>query len=217
MLDNSLMRTTIRDATNALQNSPNGELPKIFRIRIWKCFGPKRSEGGIALPPSPGVVGRYELERLCVEKAVPIWQKRFPAEKTPRVVMQCADQVLVDRSQIDYARRLYDESWLFSDNISASLFDSDPKKQYIAQVSYAACRLLGIAISDESYNESDVDDPTYLAFDPYHEDPALSASCAISQGSPFDTGSDNQLRRKFWLWYLRSAIPEAVKRLEGEP
>jgi hypothetical protein len=215
MLDQQLMQTTIRDGVRALEKSADGELPKAFRIRLWKSFGPRRPEGSLALPAGPEVVARYQLERLCVAKALPIWQKRFPSDKTLTAVIACADQVLLDRSKVAAAQRRCDESWLFADNISASLFDLTPAKQYIAQVAYAASRLLAVAIADQSYNELDVDDSMYLAFNPCLEDPALSASCAISKGSPFETGSDNNLRRNFWRWYLRSAIPKAMKVLKS--
>lgn len=202
----------IRLAKSHLQESADGVLPKRDRILIWQCFGPRtRHMAWLDVSAGGAARARYTVERECLVHGLSIWDTAFPGDRLPERAIELADRVLTDRSLVDKATKACQSYWHEADNLSANLFDTDPSQQHVAMICYAASRLLSVAIRDQPFNELDPDDPAFLTFDPYREDPAWCVSNAVAGGSEFESGSDVEARRRFWLWYLDDAVPIAAK------
>lgn len=198
------LQKTIDEGIMLLGNDPKGELPKSFRVKLWSLIGPRLpDQSAVPEKDSPSVI-RYELGRSCLTKILPFWEGAFAEDRTPHELRDTADKALFDKSRIQQSRQVYDKGWVYADNLAGQLWDTNREIQHVAGVCYCACRLIDVALADERFNEFDLEDPVYLEFDPYLEDPAFYASAVYSKGFQSKT-----LNVEFWTWYLRTAVPGA--------
>ena len=79
-------------------------------------------------------------------------------------------------------------------------------------VGYAAIQLARAAITGGILENPDVNDETAdIDVDPYLHDAFFLASVAHARGAPWESESDREKRKEFWIWWLTRAVPGVVE------
>lgn len=142
----------------------------------------------------------------------------MPEDDKPHRLLSAAEAHLAKPKPNDRMKHLIWEGWCHGGAVSAEFADRDDEDGLmVALLVHAASRVLWVALRDEMYGL--LVDPgiairgwEYGTGDPDSEDAAFLVSAAVSRGWPNTTGRDGiELRRKYWRWYLRRAVPAAFE------
>lgn len=159
-------------------------------------------------PASVGRTWRTKLAALAVEKVLPIWKASYPDDRTPQAALSLVQMILVNEASSTYAESELDRLWLHCDELSWN----DVDKQASIMVGYGAIQAAREALSARHFGcETVHEDSTDRDVGPYDHDSSFCAAIAYSGGPPWDKNSNAQKRFEFWVWWLTSALPAAMK------
>jgi hypothetical protein len=203
----------LRVATREVGRDPFGALTVQRRHDIVLALGPYQKHGRGVLH-GPGLRRRFALAATCVRHALPLWEARLPEDDRPHRLLRAAEAHLTKRRPPERMKDLIDMGWRHGDHVSCEFDDRhDENGLTVALLVHAASRAAWVATWDERY--SLLVDPAcahweYGSMDPESMDAAFLVSVVVSGGWPNRTGSGGtKRRRKYWRWYLRTAVPAA--------
>ena len=190
------MLTEIQEqALKAVEADPNGHLRLGLRQMIWAEFGPR--EANLSVPHRQ----RIELAVAGVRHVLPLWQERYSDSDIPTVALAAIDAITQGES--DDASDTFDELW------EAVMHLALERPFPEVAVGFAAVQALTTAMYDQPFDASDLDPEREDGDDPESFDSAYYAAIAAAHGQPAVPGSDSQLRREFWKWWLTDGIAAA--------
>jgi hypothetical protein len=192
----------ITEAQNELTKNSDGELVLPIRKKIWALLGEYRTELGRKR--------RTKLARLCVERAMPVWDCLTPPAINPKEMLSEIDTYYKGKIDWETLRTKKDDYWTDLENLD----NKHVKYQLSSLVGFAAINAITTAKFDNRFGNNDkapdaIDDD----FDPYEWDASYYASGAVA-GFKWIEGASVEKRRKFWEWYLTEAVPQAYKAYE---
>ena len=190
------MLTEIQEqALKAVEADPNGHLRLGLRQMIWAEFGPR--EANLSVPHRQ----RIELAVAGVRHVLPLWQERYSDSDIPTVALAAIDAITQGES--DDASDTFDELW------EAVMHLALERPFPEVAVGFAAVQALTTAMYDQPFDAGDLDPEREDGDDPESFDSAYYAAVAAAHGQPGVPGSDSQLRREFWKWWLNDGIAAA--------
>jgi hypothetical protein len=202
-------------AAQEVGRDPYGALTVQRRHEIVLALGPHKKHGR-GVFRGPGLRRRVALVASCVRYALPLWEAKLPEDDTPHRLLSAAEANLVKRKPRERMKHLIWEGWSHGDVVSCEFADRhDEGGLMVALLVHAASRVAWVALRDEMYTL--LIDPAaggweYGASDPESTDAAFTVSVVVSGGWPNRTGlGGKDLRRQYWRWYLRRAVPAAFE------
>ncbi|HEV2216185.1 MAG TPA: Imm5 family immunity protein [Candidatus Dormibacteraeota bacterium] len=177
--------------------TPAGELPLASRRRLIDNL-----DAHLA-----GELGRrsfhVSLGLNCAKRSWPVWQSRFPAEPKPMQMAESAVSGLLtdargDTVTIRELGRLkteLDNKFLLGERFFTAVYGGFAAWAVVRDVLDT-----GHALVDDAASEFQTDAESWA--------PCFFASLAISGGATWEDSGDSARRRRFWVWYLQSAIPD---------
>jgi hypothetical protein len=185
----------INEAKDALNKSSDGELPLRDRRALYRLIGSTDEDAKKT---------RAKLALLCARKVEPIWFRRWPNDDLPMRLNELSYQVIQELSAagsletvIGVSRQRLDDRLGEGPNLDAT---------------YAGFSALAAALAtlyDEQMDDPGNEDEGQI--DPQEWDAAFYAALAESGGAKWESQSDRDKRRSFWLWYLTVALPSALE------
>lgn len=193
-------------ALQSLLEHPDYRLLWSNRARIWKAMEPRHTdENGVA--SRIGQRRRVRLAMLCTQKVLQLWEAALPENRLPHKLLTTAREYLEGKVEYALAWERKNEAWAFLE----SLLYTDQIKAAMG-AGFAAAATLAVAVYDENFDPDDIgDSDTDRAADLYDWDAALFASLAYSRESYVDEPLSRLLRKDFWEWYLKEAVPAAYQ------
>ena len=191
------MQNLISDARKALADDPRGHLPLDARRRLWRAMSPPFDRSA---EPDLGVgrKRRYLLQRAAASKALKLWREVFSnVDQTPHLLELMQVQVERGGQRRELGER-YDDGW----NQLSELGSKYPLEPAI----YAGCAILAAAraaLHGVWMGDGRVQSDREL--DPEQWDAGFLASCALGEGFPWRAGSQVEVHRAFWSFYLDEA------------
>lgn len=192
------LRSLIDQAKAEVKVSPDGELRLPQREALWTVIA---SSAGDDLSARTLLTA---LDAACVRQVMNIWWRVFPHDDGPSRMLDLARAVLAGAVPEAQARRIRDDFYV--DAVDDREYR--PEDYPAMDVAQAATRTVATALVGKPYDaeEADLQDADE---DPEDLDTSYLAACAYS-GGPLGR-HDPAARRDFWLWYLETAIPEALR------
>jgi hypothetical protein len=190
-------------AWTALEADPLGELPLPYRRAIWLALGPTLRNGR---PRGEGYRRRVALSQLAVRHVLPLWDAVHPDDDGPRRMLDLADRLVRGEVDPQAARAEQDE---FAVQVQG-LEDEDPRPGYVGDAAVSTVSLASVDYGPDDFEPDDLDED--LDYDQW--DDSFYASVAAAGKGPHEPGDDaatQALRRDFWRWYLREAVPAASR------
>ena len=197
------LQSLIEAGMSLVLNDPHHDLRLGFRCAVWSslnenCDGTRRGDGHKR---------RVKLAALSIEKVIPLWESRFPADRTPRQCLELAQNLIVGDVTSATAERESNRLWTHCDDL---LWKHEEKQSYV-MVGYGAIQVIRGALSDEHFAcEKWNDSTTDSDVDPYDHDSTFFAAVAYSGGATWEEASDPQKRLEFWTWWLKSGFEEVL-------
>ncbi len=141
----------------------------------------------------------------CAKQAWPVWQAAFPSESQPMDLARAAVSGIAKEAAPDspLARREYANVKTYLDN----KFNLGRKYFSGIYAGYAAWAVARHIIFWDHVKV--VRGNTDLDISPEDWEPCFYASLAVTGGATWENIGQPDVRRKFWLWYLTTAVPEA--------
>ena len=193
------MLTEIQEqALKAVEADPNGHLRLGLREMIWAEFGPRATTDTYLSVPHRQ---RIELAVAGVRHVLPLWQERYSDSDIPTVALSAIDAITQGES--GDASDTFDELW------EAVMHLALERPFPEVAVGFAAVQALTTAMYDQPFDAGDLDPEREDGDDPESFDSAYYAAVAAAHGQPGVPGSDSQLRREFWKWWLNDGIAAA--------
>lgn len=153
---------------------------------------------------------RVLLAALTAEYVLPLWSRKHPKDHRPQRMLQASRAFAAgDRAaKADERARLT----FWDDLVAVSYREKD---QRAAAAGMCAVQAARVAFFDDGVPEGEIDEGLRdNMVDADDMDYALFASAAASGGAFWEPRSNANLRKRFWLWWLESAVRSAV---EGAP
>lgn len=144
------------------------------------------------------------LGLTCAKRSWPVWLSRFPSELRPVQMAESAVSSLVTNSSGDTVT-IRELGGLKTDLDNKLLLG----ERFFAAVCAGFATWAVVRDVLDTGHAPVEDAATELQTDPESWDACFLASLAISGGATWDDSGDSTKRRRFWDWYLESAIPEA--------
>lgn len=183
----------ILKARNVLLVHPEGALTLDIRKEIWRALA------NYAESEEDAYFRRVRLSSLSVRHVLPVWNKSFSDDQAVQTMLDIADQVAAGAIDEDTAQVLRDRFYV--DIVDNRKYGSNPAAMFVGHA--AANTIIEAMIRDTESAIPNVNDDEDL--DPESYDPSYMCSCAAS-GNLLGKQSDEESRRKFWIWYLDYAI-----------
>lgn len=143
---------------------------------------------------------------ICVRRSWPVWEAKFSDDRTPLIGAERSVADILVKGCIDSAIR-YKFGEIDTDLDNKLLLG----EAYFPAITagYAAWSVMrdAIRISDSVFREFSGDSELDVSSDEW--DPCFYASVAVAGGAVWEESGNAELRREFWEWYLKCAIPEA--------
>jgi hypothetical protein len=178
-----------------VRNSPAGELTLPLRKLLWNTITVEEPEQEKRLILT-------KLDSICVNHGVAIWAHKFGSSQDLiailTVALDAADGKLSEVKALSIRDDFYVEV--------VENQDYEPEEYPAMFVGHAAANTIATATSDFVFDPSDDRDDRDL--DPEAFEPSYLMATAFAGGLG-DSG-DSELRRRFWEWYLSSAINQVV-------
>jgi hypothetical protein len=194
-----VVQKMIEEGLLLIQGEPRHDLKLGFRCRLLSSFD---EINGVR----SGHNKRVKLATLSVEKVLPLWDSRFPADRSPYLALELAKKLLAGAISATEATRETSRLWAHCDDL---LWDEDA--QNAVMVGFGAIQVLKEALSETHFGCENVnDESTDFDFEPYDHDSSFFAASAYSHGAPWESSSDQQKRLEFWTWWLTSAASDAT-------
>jgi hypothetical protein len=165
----------------------HGELPYQERRRIRQKIAAQSPES------------LTQLEVMCAQHSLPVWQARFPDNLCPR-------KLLDEASHQPQKSSLVSEWQLLKTNLD-DLFEMGDEffpAIYAGFAYWAAARdLIGCQPAEPDVSSE-------LEIDPELWSPCFFASLAVAGGAVWESVGQATQRRDYWEWYLLAAIPSCL-------
>jgi hypothetical protein len=204
MLPNELVNILDR-ARASLVSHPQHDLTLGFRRAIWGTMGPlaDRTLG----EETVAWRRRVRLAKASAEFVLPLWDRVWPEDDTPRRLLAEADRVVGGR----WSPRVQGALWhRFFDNAALQFGGEDRDHRNAREVLLSANQALATAMWDERFDPGVIDlGLTDAEVDPDASDASAFACAAYAGGGVWDADSDSDRRREFWSWWLDEAVPNA--------
>jgi hypothetical protein len=188
------MRDAIDAALASLEASPDGWLELPARRRLREAFGPWRPpyEGG----PDAGLLRRAALQVASAHRALPAWERRFPGDERPRLLID--DVLPALRGEVPEERV----------NAAAAALEADVDPLGAEVEDTDGAFFAGLAAVNLAHEAWDGDlDPDIHA--PETRDGDLDEPRVEALAAWALAGEDQDARREFWRWYITEAFPAA--------
>ena len=181
-------------ALAAVEASPDGwlELPERRRLRV--AFGPwtpPYEPGG----PDAGLLRRAALTVASARRALPVWEREFPADRRPHAIVDAIMPGLRDERPDE---ELSEAKSVLREDVERLGSDPERKSAFFAGL---ACVL---ALSEAWDGDLDPDFYPAGTRDLDLDDLPVEALAAWALA-----GEDPDARREFWRWYVSEAFPAA--------
>lgn len=198
-----VLKEMISSGLCLVREEPHHNLSVAFRCRLM--FGLGDAGGPVSSRISRS--RRVSLAVLSVEKVLGLWERAFPADRSPHHALRIGTSLgdgIVSETTAEYE---LDKLWTHCDNLSWRHKD----KQIAILCGYGAAQVIREALSDVHFGCDQITEAsTDLDVDPYDHDSAFCASSAWAGGAPWRQGSDARRRLEFWTWWLTAALPMAI-------
>src|SRR5579862_7522036 len=117
MTDHVSIQDSIRQASDELERSADGDIPLPVRRTIMSKLGPGL---GSSSPPIPavGYVKRVRLAIMAVEKSASIWEAALPDDDAARDALELARDVTTGAVSMKFASLARGSLWTHCDDLS---------------------------------------------------------------------------------------------------
>ena len=204
----SKLSRMIEDALAAMRQHPQHDLTLGYRYAIKATFSPRYYPANASVKSRVGHQKRTLLAIKTVQHVLPLWERFFPENETPSLLLAQAHKVLKKEYSIEQAIKDVGEAWTYMDSFRVHL---TRPAQAVAFVGCAAVVALTIAVEDEPIDAPHVKlDLTDADVDAYEGDGAFEACLAYTGGPPWHPESSAEKRREFWEWWLLQAVPSVA-------
>ena len=192
---NKKSEVLVKQLIGEVKNSPSGELVLPLRKLLWNTI----------TVDEPDEVKRLILTRLdyiCVNHGVAIWSHKFGNSQNLITILTVALDTVEGKLSEVKALSIRDDFYV--DAVENQEYEPD---EYPAMfVGHAAANTIATAAADFVFDPSDDRDDRDL--DPDAFEPSFLMASAFARG--LDDSGDSELRRRFWEWYLSSAINQVI-------
>ena len=175
-----------------------GELAYLTRVELL------RSLDGALTTTALGRARRASLALACARECAHFWAQAG-SELELRPVLDFAQACLNEHTMFGELQNVAENFEVEVDNVLCE-GESHFRPSYAGSATVAAARTV---VRDEILDDT-VSGEKILAVQ--HWGSAFWASCAFAGGAVWedDIDSDDEARRRFWLWYLDTAIPRVL-------
>jgi hypothetical protein len=203
-----MTQPTLTESTDlallSMLGHPAYRLSLVNRAQIWLAMEPDDADG---VKVRLGYRRRVKLATLCTQKIIKLWEDALPDNRLPHKLLSWARECVEGKLDPEAVRDKQNEAWA----ILESLLYSDQIK-WAMGAGFAAAATVGVALSDENFDaEADESNDGDRAVDLYDWDAAIFASLAYSREAYVDEPMSRLLRKDFWEWYLKEAVPAAYQ------
>ncbi len=197
---------TIDQALDALNRHPDHKLTLASRAQIWQLMGERLLNETSALP-TIGLWRRTGLALLCTKKVLNLWEENFPENRQPHKMLTTARHYLEQRVDHFSAWDRMNDFWATLDGLFYA-----QKTKWAIYAGCAAAQTVKVALFDETFDTGNIQDPKAdRAPEQDDWDAALFAALAYCREGYLDESMSRLLRREFWQWYLKEAVPAAYQ------
>jgi Immunity protein Imm5 len=192
----SQIASTVSEARRAIDQ--RGALSYRTRVELLRSF-----DEAAAITPL-GWVRRAALAILCARKCAGYWTGSGSEIELPPV-LDFAEGCLREGRMFAELQDVAENIHVEVDNVLC-LAQSDFRASYAGFAAVAAARTV---VRDEILEDS-MEGELVVAVANWGS--AFWASCALAGGAVWedDMDTDDEARRRFWLWYLDTAVPSAL-------
>ena len=178
-----------------LESSRSGHLPLPSRKLLWQALAAGQSGQARS-------ISLAKLHASCVRHGLPIWCEKFVEAQAIDAILDTAQGAASGAVSHQQAQRVRDDFYV--DIVEDEEYQTG---EYPAMfVGHAAANTITIAISDTVFEAGDQRDDQDIDAESFFPDYLIASALA----GGLDEDGDTHLRRTFWQWYLRHAVPLAV-------
>ena len=175
----------------------DGDLPRAWRLRLRLALIDSADN------PVDGAQRWVALEARCARHTWPVWCARFPDDNRPVLLLGEAEAA----SQSESGRQVALQHFETVKTLLDGLFDLGDEYFDAIYAGFSCWAAARAAL----FQSSDLVAATELEVDPELWDSCFYSSLAASGGATWEDGDgDANLRRRFWEWFLVTALPEAA-------
>ena len=184
---------------------PAHDLNLGYRQAIWKTLN--KTDTGEST--SIGHQRRTILAIDTVRFVLPIWQDVFPNDDMPEQILKEAMLVMQGKIEEEDALKNLNDYYEYVHTLMLR------SKSMATAVAYAAIKALEVAISDEIFDEDEIDYNITDKEDFECNDTTFFAAVAYANGPVWEIMAalipDSLKRKEVWEWWLTSAVPKVYK------
>lgn len=195
----SQLQKLIQDALESVYHHPEHDLNLGYRQAIWAAFGDN------------GHLKRTVLALSTVRHVLPIWNQKFPHDDRPQQLLTLAEAVISGDVSKAFAEKEAERLWREMQQLGYE------GSGMAFTIGCAAVASLDVAISDENFDEEEIDFSLTDNQDTEGNDAAFFAACAYANGAVWESISgkaDSAKRLEFWSWWLNTAVKSAWEIVE---
>jgi hypothetical protein len=200
--------TLLTKSLEAVRSNEGHDLNLGFREAIFWEFGPYRFSPGNE--DASGHLRRVALAVTTVDHVLPIWKALFNEDTVPSKAIEESKRIVRQKNPRRSAAAISKKINAYWEHVEDLMMKTD---RIEGAVGFAAVRALSLALSDGFTNDQEID------FDRLDSDEFTSnnteffAAAAYARGPVYPIraapASDPKMRKEFWEWWLRVAVPEA--------
>ena len=199
---NRTLDEIIEHCLDSLNKHPNSELVLPLRKEVYRAMGRSVVDGDNRANITEGLIRRAWIDIIATERVLPIWES-FLEGRDPHRMVQIAKSYL--DGKIDWM-----DAWEQQNAFAGGLLnvDSFPSEYfYCSYVGHASVMCVLTALKDSYMDDDGMYDEMLDSWD------ASFYACAAYSGEmPWELTSDIALRRDFWKWWLKTAVPQAFSK-----
>lgn len=188
----------------AVKDSPTGELTLGARKQLWAVLGP-RNLFFASHTISTAHRARLLVAKACLDCGLDAWNTVYPQNTQISAFLANYNHNLGNPQCIE-SMRMWERRL---SSLSEQLEDKHPNP--VNFVALAAADLAGAAYRDHLFDTAGCPEIDDGLVDSQEWDTSFSISIVLANGAPWNLESDVEARRKYWTWYLETAVPSAVK------
>ena len=202
LLPNNLLQA-IEQAYTAMLNHPQHDLNLGNRHSIWVALGARINPSSMK-NNDDGLKKRTTLAILSTQHILSLWESIYPENALPHQILKEAEKVLVKEIDSTTAWNHRNKFW----NQIVDLGNEDEQSQIILGVALSAVQALTTALQDENFDPLNINyNLTDADIDPDDMDASFFAASVYANGAVWNLESGPLLRREFWEWWLKQAVP----------
>lgn len=178
-----------------------------LRQAIWVQLGPHKYD--VNAQDGIGYIRRTQLAILAIRYVLSIWNEAFPDDQTPNQILIRAEQVIQSSTNAKDIAAEIGNYWDYMDGIALNT------QNMVVAVGYGAVKALSTAMSDEFFDEDDIDYSLTDNEEFEMNDASFFAAIAYAGGPVWTAETDptnsSKKRMEFWSWWLQEAVPAVWK------